>query len=266
MRGLVDKHRPDFICLQETKLQEHHTEDVERALIDGLGCRSIVWSSSRSRKGYSGTAVVSMHTDLSATAEASFDIGVTEMDSEGRVICLKTKDFALLNVYSPNSGATLARLADRVKLWDVALRARMESISSPTSAAKHPTGSETAVLKSNKSSSALFPVIVAGDLNVAHERIDFYQSGTACLKQAGLTPEERESFGSTILKDDFIDTYRHIYPSERRYSYFSARQKPSSHSMRRGLRIDYVLTNAGAGSICKERPPFIEDEVGHYHK
>jgi exodeoxyribonuclease III len=175
------------------------------------------------------------------------------MDAEGRLICLRTRDYALMNVYSPNAGASLARLEDRVSAWDVALRARMDTLATRPSS-----GTD----KDNRKLSATpFPVIVAGDFNVAHERIDFYQSGNACLKQAGLTPEERESFGSTILKADFIDSFRHVYPSERRYSYFSARQKPSSHALKRGLRIDYVLCNLGPQNISKERPPFIEDEV-----
>jgi exodeoxyribonuclease III len=254
LRGLVQKRKPDYICLQETKLQEHHTDDVEEVLRSSLDCRSIIWSSSRGRKGYSGTALLIMHSAFPASAAAAvtFDLGVKEMDDEGRLICLRTKDFALINVYSPNSGASLARLGDRVSVWDVALRARMDGLA--TSGAAGLTGAD-------KPPGPPFPVIVAGDLNVAHERIDFYQSGTACLKQAGLTPEERESFSSTILKADFIDSFRHTYPTERRYSYFSARQKPSSHSFKRGLRIDYVLSNVGPESISKERPPYIEDEV-----
>lgn len=195
----------DFFCLQETKMQAGQLD------LEFEGYRSY-WNYAE-KKGYSGTAIYSRLEPLSVT----YGIGIDTHDHEGRVITLETEDFYLVNVYTPNSQEELARLGYRM-VWEDDFR-------------KYLLG-----LKSRK------PVIVCGDMNVAHKEIDLKNPKTN-RRNAGFTDEEREKF-SVLLENGFTDTFRHFYPdAEGIYSWWSYRFR--SRERNTGWRIDYFLVSEG---------------------
>lgn len=195
----------DFFCLQETKMQAGQLD------LEFEGYRSY-WNYAE-KKGYSGTAIYSRLEPLSVT----YGIGIDTHDHEGRVITLETEDFYLVNVYTPNSQEELARLGYRM-VWEDDFR-------------KYLLG-----LKSRK------PVIVCGDMNVAHREIDLKNPKTN-RRNAGFTDEEREKF-SVLLENGFTDTFRHFYPdTEGIYSWWSYRFR--SRERNTGWRIDYFLVSEG---------------------
>lgn len=193
----------DLFALQETKVQEGQIE------LDLPGYYQY-WNYAV-KKGYSGTAIFSKVEPLSI----SYGIGIEEHDNEGRVITLEFEDYYFLTCYTPNSKVELARLDYRMK-WEEDFRAYLKN------------------LEKSK------PVILCGDLNVAHNEIDLKNPKTN-RKNAGFTDEEREKF-SILLESGFIDTYRYFYPDQADiyswWSYrFSAREKNA------GWRIDYFCTS-----------------------
>ena len=193
----------DFFCLQETKMQEGQLD------IEFPGYQSY-WNYA-DKKGYSGTAIFSRHTPLNVT----YGMGIDEHDHEGRIITLEMERFYLVTVYTPNSQDGLRRLDYRMK-WEDDFR--------------------TYLLKLNESK----PVIVCGDLNVAHEEIDLKNPKTN-RKNAGFTDEERAKM-TTLLGAGFTDTFRHFYPDmEGIYSWWSYRFKAREKNA--GWRIDYFLTS-----------------------
>lgn len=193
----------DFFCLQETKLQEGQIE------LAFPGYESY-WNYA-DRKGYSGTAIYTKHTPLSVR----LGINVAQHDSEGRVITLEYGDFFLVNVYTPNSQEQLKRLDYRMH-WETAFLAYLKG------------------LETEK------PVIVCGDLNVAHENIDLKNWKTN-RKNAGFSDEERAKF-SEMMANGFIDTFRYFHPdAEGRYSWWSYRFDARKNNA--GWRIDYFLVS-----------------------
>ena len=193
----------DFFCLQETKLQEGQIE------LAFPGYESY-WNYAE-RKGYSGTAIFTKHTPLSVR----LGIGVAEHDSEGRVITLEYADFFLITVYTPNSQEQLKRLDYRMD-WETAFLAYLKG------------------LETEK------PVVVCGDLNVAHENIDLKNWKTN-RKNAGFSDEERAKF-SEVVANGFIDTFRYFHPdAEGRYSWWSYRFNARKNNA--GWRIDYFLVS-----------------------
>ena len=163
------------------------------------------------KKGYSGTAIFTKEKPLSETK----DIGIDEHDHEGRVITLEYENFYMVTVYTPNSQNELARLDYRMK-WEDDFRAYLKK------------------LEENK------PVIVCGDMNVAHNEIDLKNPKTN-RKNAGFTDEEREKM-TVLLDDGFIDTFRYFYPDQENiYSWWSYRFKAREKNA--GWRIDYFLTS-----------------------
>lgn len=193
----------DFFCLQETKLQEGQIE------LAFPGYESY-WNYA-DRKGYSGTAIYTKHTPLSVR----LGINVAQHDSEGRVITLEYGDFFLVNVYTPNSQEQLKRLDYRMH-WETAFLAYLKG------------------LETEK------PVIVCGDLNVAHENIDLKNWKTN-RKNAGFSDEERAKF-SEMMANGFIDTFRYFHPdAEGRYSWWSYRFNARKNNA--GWRIDYFLVS-----------------------
>ena len=192
----------DFFCLQETKMQAGQL-DLE---FDGY---TSYWNYA-DKKGYSGTAIYTRQKPLNVT----LGIGIDEHDHEGRVITLEIENFFLVNVYVPNSQDGLKRLEYRMH-WEDDFR--------------------NYLLGLNKTK----PVIVCGDLNVAHKEIDLKNPKTNRMN-AGFTDEEREKF-SDLLACGFIDTFRTLYPEQVTYSWwsyrFQARQKNA------GWRIDYFVTS-----------------------
>ena len=205
-KGFADAFKAldaDFFCLQETKMQEGQLD------MQFDGYRSY-WNYA-DKKGYSGTAVFTTHEPVSVT----YGIGIDEHDHEGRVITVEMPDFYLVCVYTPNSQDELARLDYRMK-WEDDFRNYLLKLDS------------------------LKPVIVCGDLNVAHKEIDLKNPKTN-RKNAGFTDEERDKF-SVLLESGFTDTFRHFYPNMKDiYSWWSYRFRAREKNA--GWRIDYFLTS-----------------------
>lgn len=193
----------DFFCLQETKMQAGQLD------LEFPGYQS--WWNYAEKKGYSGTAVFSKHSPLSV----SYGIGVDEHDHEGRVITLEMEDFFLVCVYTPNSQDGLRRLDYRMR-WEDDFRAYL------------------CRLDERK------PVIVCGDMNVAHEEIDLKNPKTNRMN-AGFTDEERRQM-TTLLGAGFADTFRHLHPTQEGiYSWWSYRFHAREKNV--GWRIDYFLAS-----------------------
>lgn len=193
----------DIFCIQESKMQKG------QLTLDMPGYYQY-WNYA-DKKGYSGTAIFTKEKSLSETK----GIGIDEHDHEGRVITLEYDNFYMVTVYTPNSQNELARLDYRMK-WEDDFRAYLKK------------------LEENK------PVIVCGDMNVAHNEIDLKNPKTN-RKNAGFTDEEREKM-TVLLDDGFIDTFRYFYPDQENiYSWWSYRFKAREKNA--GWRIDYFLTS-----------------------
>ena len=205
-KGFVDIFNAldaDVFCLQETKLQAGQIE------LDLPGYEQY-WNYAE-RKGYSGTAVFTRIKPLNVT----YGMGIEAHDTEGRMITLEYETFYLINVYTPNSKDELARLPYRME-WEDDVRAYLKK------------------LEQTK------PVVLCGDLNVAHEEIDLKNPKTN-RKNAGFTDEERACF-TKVLESGFIDTFRYFYPDkEGIYSWWSYRFKAREKNA--GWRIDYFVTS-----------------------
>ena len=194
----------DFFCLQETKMQAGQLD------LQFEGYQSY-WNYAE-KKGYSGTAIFTRHQPLSV----AYGIGVEEHDHEGRVITLELDSFYLVTVYVPNSQDGLRRLAYRMS-WEDEFLAYLKS------------------LEEKK------PVVVCGDLNVAHQEIDLKNPKTN-RRNAGFTDEERAKF-TYWLNEGFTDTFRYFYPNQKDiYSWWSYRFKAREKNA--GWRIDYFVTSA----------------------
>ena len=203
-RELFERLDADFFCLQETKMQAGQLD------LQFEGYQSY-WNYAE-KKGYSGTAIFSRHQPLSV----AYGIGVEEHDHEGRVITLEMEQFYLITVYVPNSQDELRRLAYRMT-WEDAFLSYLKK------------------LEEKK------PVVVCGDLNVAHQEIDLKNPKTN-RKNAGFTDEERAKF-TTWLNAGFTDTFRYFYPEQKEiYSWWSYRFKAREKNA--GWRIDYFVTSA----------------------
>ena len=197
----------DIFCIQETKMQEAQLDENILEIFEGYNA---YWNSAE-KKGYSGTAIFTKQKPLNVT----YGIGKEQHDKEGRVITLEFEKFYIVNIYTPNSKRELERL-DYRQLWEDEIRAYLLK------------------LKENK------PVVMCGDLNVAHTEIDLKNPKTN-RKNAGFTDEEREKM-TELLNAGFVDTYRYKYPEvEGKYSWWSymfhAREKNA------GWRIDYFIVS-----------------------
>lgn len=193
----------DIFCLQEIKLSEGQIEWNKENYYS-------YWNYAE-KKGYSGTAVFSKEKPISV----KYGIGIDEHDHEGRVITLEFDNFYMVTVYTPNSQRELTRLEYRVK-WEDDFRNFLND------------------LRKTK------PVVVTGDMNVAHEEIDLKNPKTN-RKNAGFTDEERQKM-TELLDSGFIDTFRYFYPdAEQRYSWWSYMFK--SREKNAGWRIDYFLAS-----------------------
>ena len=204
-KGFSDAFRQldaDFFCLQETKMQEGQLD------LQFEGYQSY-WNYAE-KKGYSGTAIFTRHQPLNVT----YGIGIDEHDHEGRVITLEMPDFFLVTVYTPNSQDELRRLDYRMK-WEDDFQDYLQRLD------------------------AKKPVIVCGDLNVAHQEIDLKNPQTN-RRNAGFTDEEREKF-TALLNKGFIDTFRTLYPEQITYSWWSYRFRAREKNA--GWRIDYFVTS-----------------------
>lgn len=198
-----DRERADIFCIQESKVQEGQVS------LDLPGYHQF-WNYAQ-KKGYSGTAVFMKGEPISV----SYGIGIDLHDTEGRVITAEAEKFFLVNVYTPNSQRGLLRLPYRIE-WEAAF---LEYL-----------------LKLNK----VKPVILCGDLNVAHTEIDL-KNPSSNRKNAGFTDEERAEF-TRLLGAGFVDTFRHIYPDKTdAYTWWSYMFKARENNV--GWRIDYFCVS-----------------------
>lgn len=205
-KGFADVMRgmdADIFCIQETKMQPEQADFQMDGYFE-------YWNSAE-KKGYSGTAVFSKTEPLAV----AFGMGLPEHDREGRVITAEYPGFYLVNAYTPNSQSELARLSYRME-WEDAFRSYLLSLDSRK------------------------PVIVCGDLNVAHQEIDLKNPGPN-RGSAGFTDEERQKF-SELLQSGFTDSFRFLYPGrEGAYSWWSYRFRARERNA--GWRIDYFLVS-----------------------
>ncbi len=208
----------DVICLQETKAQDDQVHEA-LATVKDMGYELYV--NSAEKKGYSGTAIL---TKLKPES-VSYDISVEEFDSEGRVTCVEYKEFYLVNVYVPNSGSELKRLEYRGE-WDKAFCAYLKE------------------LEKKK------PVVVCGDMNVAHTSIDLANPKSNYNKSAGYMQLEIDGM-DRFMGEGFVDTYRMLYPEELgAYSWWSYRGGARTRNV--GWRIDYFLVSESMKEKVKE--------------
>lgn len=192
----------DIFCMQEIKLSADQLE------LDLAGYQQ--YYNYAEKKGYSGTAVFTKIPPLSCT----YGLGISEHDHEGRIITLEFEDFYLVNVYTPNSKQALERLEYRM-VWENDFRTYLQSLDEKK------------------------PVILCGDLNVAHQEIDLKNPKTN-KRNAGFTDEERGKF-TELLGAGFIDSYRYLYPDKVGYSWWSYRF--NARTKNAGWRIDYFCTS-----------------------
>lgn len=203
----IKRLNPDVLCLQETKAQDDQVVETLKEL-EGYH----VYSNSAVKKGYSGTAIISKTKPLTVFS----DINNHEYDQEGRVLTAEFEDFYLTVVYVPNSGSELKRL-DYRQAWDAEFLTYLKK------------------LEEKK------PVIVCGDLNVAHKPIDLAHPKANYNKYAGFMQEEIDGMDNYI-KAGFVDTFRHFYPDkEKAYSWWSYRGGARDRNV--GWRIDYFLVS-----------------------
>lgn len=200
----LQEMNPDIICLQEIKMQEGQAEPDLPGYLE--------YYNYAERKGYSGTAIYTKHEPISHTV----GIGVPEHDTEGRVITLEFSDYYFVGCYTPNSQRGLARLPYRME-WEDAFREYL--------------------LKLDEKK----PIILCGDLNVAHKEIDLANPSTN-RKNAGFSDEERGKF-QTLLDSGFIDTFRYFYPDkENEYTWWSHFANARERNI--GWRIDYFVVSS----------------------
>ena len=212
---------PDVICLQETKAEQHQSDHV----IDGY---EEYWHSAE-KKGYSGTAIFSRTTPLSvvaglpATLVKKYSLGEDVFgnpNNEGRTLTVEYEDFYLVNVYTPNAKGDLSRLRQRHEQWDPAFLAYLKKLQK------------------------LKPVVLCGDLNVAHTPDDL-ANPKANVGKAGYTNEERQRFGE-LLGGGFVDTFRLFTQGNGHYTWWSNFSAARERNV--GWRIDYFLVSADFAS------------------
>ena len=208
----------DFFCLQETKAQPH------QVTLDLDGYRQFWYSAEK--KGYSGTAIFAKHEPISVT----YGVGVEELDHEGRLITLEYPSFYLLTCYTPNAQDGLKRIGHRMQ-WEDAFRAYLQQLD---------------VKK---------PVIVCGDLNVAHQEIDL-KNPKSNRGNAGFSDEERGKF-TQLLAAGFTDTFRALHPDKTGiYSWWSYRYNARANNA--GWRIDYFLVSNRLRGKIVETPIYCD--------
>lgn len=206
----LEKISPDILCLQETKAQDEQVHET-LAELPFLGYQ--VFANSAQKKGYSGTALI---TKIKPD-KVEYDMGIEKHDQEGRIIAAEFEKFILVTVYTPNSGSELKRLSYRQR-WDADFLSYLKT------------------LEQKK------PLIICGDLNVAHKEIDLARPKQNYNKSAGFTQKEIDGMDN-IISAGFIDTFRHFKPQEIKYSWWSYRANARPKNI--GWRIDYFIVSSG---------------------
>lgn len=207
-KGFVENVRamaPDVICLQETKAAKDETLLAAELLPEYKAFAN----SSKARKGYSGTAILSKVEPIDVT----YDMGIEEFDQEGRVIVAEYATYFVVTVYTPNSGEALSRLGYRQN-WDTAFREYMSWLNRRK------------------------PVIMCGDFNVAHQPIDLARPKENYNRSAGYTQQEIDGFDK-LLGEGLVDTFRHFYPATVKYSYWNFVTNGRAKNV--GWRIDHFI-------------------------
>lgn len=223
LNELIDEHKPDIFCMGETKLSCPY-DDIENQIVKSFPKYKFrYWSPCKIRGGYSGTAIFCKKEPKSINYGLKYKD--KELDDEGRVITIELDKFYLIHVYTPNSGQALNRLEWRTTIWDRAF--------------------EKWIIHLEKTK----PVIVCGDLNVAHQAIDLKNPKTN-TKTAGFTKEERESFEKILTNSNLIDSYRKIYPEKIEYSFWSYMRNSRKKNI--GWRIDYFLVSKNLENKIKD--------------
>jgi exodeoxyribonuclease-3 len=217
---ILEHINADIIGFQETKAQD---DQVLEALKEVSGYH--IFSNSAVKKGYSGTAILSKKEPIKVT----YGLGIEEHDQEGRLICAEYEDFYYITVYVPNSGTGLVRLKYRTK-WDNDL---LEFVN-------------------NKDK----PVFLCGDLNVAHQELDLKNPKSNYNKTAGYTQFEIDGM-TNYINSGFTDTFRHFYPQEIKYSWWSYRFSARLKNI--GWRLDYFLASKEALNMVNDA--FILNDV-----
>lgn len=218
-KGFFDRlaeMNPDALCLQETKAQD---DQVAEVMTDLTGYH--LSSNSAEKKGYSGTAILSKTQPVVTEA----DLGVKKHDAEGRVLRAEYPEFNLVTVYTPNSGNGLKRLEYR-QTWDKAFRSYIKALDAEK------------------------PVVVCGDLNVAHQAIDLANPKSNYNKTAGYTQAEIDGL-DRHLKMGLVDSFRHLHPdATEAYSWWSYRSGARERNI--GWRLDYFLVSKRIAGNIKE--------------
>ena len=223
----LEGFKTDVLCLQETKAQD---DQVLEALKDIEGYN--IYTNSAVKKGYSGTAILTKKKPLSVT----YDMAIEEHDQEGRVIAAEYENFYLVTVYTPNSGSELKRLEYR-QTWD------------------------RDFLKYIKKLEKKKPIVVCGDLNVAHKEMDLARPKANYNKSAGYMQEEIDGMDNIVTKD-LLDTFRFKKPEEVKYSWWSYRAGARPRNI--GWRIDYFLTSTILANDIKD-VDILNDTMGSDH-
>lgn len=223
----------DIFCVQETKMQiQQNKENIEQLslfekekskdtnikdleIFKNYNC----YFNSAEKKGYSGTAIFTKQEPISVI----YGIGIKKHDTEGRIITLEFDKYYMITIYVPNSKRTLERLDYRME-WEDAVRTYLKNLSKKK------------------------PIILCGDLNVAHKEIDLYNPNEA-IGHVGYTPEERQKF-KQLLDTGFIDTYRYKYPNDRKYTWWSYMSGEREKDL--GWRLDYFLISDNLKNNLKD--------------
>ena len=215
-KEFFEDENADIFCIQETKMQQDQIDDEIKNVVNKYNC---YWNSAR-KKGYSGTAVFTKEKPINVT----YGIGIEEHDQEGRIITLEFKKFYLVNCYTPNSKRELERLEYRIK-WEDEIR--------------------NYLLKLNETK----PIILCGDLNVAHMEIDL-KNPKSNRHNAGFTDEERGKM-TELLDSGFTDSFRYLYPTkENCYTWWSYMFNARANNA--GWRIDYFIVSKSLEKDIRE--------------
>ena len=214
LNDIINEENPDIFCMGETKLSCPYVNINNQITELYPQFKFKYWSDCKTKKGYSGTSIFCKKEPINILYGLKYNN--EELDNEGRVITLELKKYYLIHVYTPNSGQALGRLEWRTNIWDRAFEKYIQE------------------LQKNK------PVIICGDLNVAHLAIDLKNPKTN-LKTAGYTIEERDSFNSILKNCNLLDSYRIKNPDKIEYSYWSYMRNSRNKNV--GWRIDYFLVD-----------------------
>ena len=235
LNELIEEHKPDIFCMGETKLSCPYDEIENQIAKSFPKYKFRYWSPCKIKGGYSGTSIFCKKEPNAVSYGLKYQD--EEIDDEGRVITIELDKYYLIHVYTPNSGQSLNRLEWRTTVWDRAFEHHINH------------------LQKTK------PVIVCGDLNVAHQVIDLKNPKTN-TKTAGFTKEERESFDKILTKCNLTDTFRKLHPDKIEYSFWSYMRSARDKNI--GWRIDYFLVSKNIENKVKESKILI-DTFGSDH-